>query len=54
MLRPGRVETSTLVPDVEGSSRVGNLVLRMWFAAPSSCGTGRSAGRDGPLEAVCW
>lgn len=51
MLRPGRAEMSTLVPDVDGSVMLGNLMLGMWFAEPSSSGTGKLDGREGPLEA---
>lgn len=40
------LEMSTDLPSVAGRENEGKLILVRWLAAPSSCGFGRSVGKD--------
>lgn len=52
MLRPVRVEMSTLLPAVEGRGTEGKVLLGRWAVAPSSWGTGREVGSGGMVGSV--
>lgn len=54
MLRPERVEMSTLLPAVEGRGREGKALLGRWAVALSSWGMGRLVGRGGMVGSGWW
>jgi len=53
IVRPERVEMSTLEPAVEGRGTAGNSAFWRWFAAPSSSGFGMEVGREKESDVCC-